>query len=89
MKTQKTEVLKYLENHPEGLTQLQAANLFGAQRLGAIIHTLRHKDGYNIITKTKTVKTRYGGHSNVAVYQLKENIWEETQESQQLKGIER
>lgn len=70
-RTQIGDVKKYLENHKNGITSLDAIRLFGATRLSGIIWTLR-KDGMNIITENKDVKNRYGGVSRVACYKLVE-----------------
>lgn len=69
-KTQKSEILKYMETHKSGITSLQAIEMFGATRLSGIIHDMRKRDGLNIITEIKNVKNRYGGVSSIAVYKL-------------------
>lgn len=70
MNTQINDVKKYLETHSEGITSLQAIQMFGATRLSGIIYVLRNKHGMNIITENKTVKNRYGSTSNIAVYKV-------------------
>lgn len=69
-KTQIGEIKKYLETHKKGITSLEAINLFGATRLSGIIYVLKHKHGMNIVTESKTVKTRYNRNTSVAVYKL-------------------
>ena len=61
--SQKDNVLKHLKQHGM-ITPLDALKLYGAFRLGAIIHTLRHEDGYNI--KTDLAK----GDAKYAIYSL-------------------
>lgn len=70
MKTQISDVKKFFETHPEGLTSKQAFDNFGATRLPAIVHTLRKKHGMNIVTYSEIVPNRYGGLSHVALYKL-------------------
>ena len=59
-KTQKSEVLKYMQTH-KGITSIQAIEKFGATRLPDIIYRLQ-KDGYHFkkeqITK-KSHRTSY------------------------------
>lgn len=69
-KTQINEVKKYLETHKKGLTSIEAIEMFGATRLSGIIHTLRRREGMNIETENKVVKTRYGHTTVVANYKL-------------------
>ena len=61
--TQKDKVLEHLKTHGM-ITPLDALKLYGAFRLGAIIHTLRHEDGYSI--KTDLAK----GDAKYAIYSL-------------------
>lgn len=69
-KVTKTDKVKdYLENHPGGITSLQAINLFGATRLSDIIYRLK-KDGMKISTTIVPVKDRYGSTCHVALYKL-------------------
>lgn len=71
MRTQISDIKKYIEEHPEGITSLKAINLFGCTRLADAIFRLR-KEPYNmnIVTMSKVVPNRYGGVSHVAVYKL-------------------
>ena len=62
-------VLQHLKEHGS-ITSYEAFRLYGATRLSAIIHTLRHKEGYNIVSHYKRVKTRNGFQTNIAVYKL-------------------
>lgn len=70
MKTQLSEIKTYIENHPEGLTSLEAIHLFGCTRLSGQIHRLKKNHGMNIITEMVRKKNRYGGESIVALYKL-------------------
>ena len=67
-KTQKSEVLKYMQTH-KGITSIQAIEKFGATRLSDIIFRLR-KDGYDIETEQITTKNRYGHAVTYAKYSL-------------------
>lgn len=69
-KTQQSEIIKYLKTHKDGLTQIEATELFGNTRLSSTIYNLRYKHHMNIKTEDKVVKNRYGGVSVVAVYKL-------------------
>ena len=71
-RTQTSDVIKYLRNHPKtGLTQITATEKFGATRLSGIIHRLRRK-GMDIETIMKPVKNRYGDTTEVGYYILHE-----------------
>ena len=69
MKTQRQEILNFLKTHKKGLTSLEAFERFGATRLSGHIFELK-KQGHNISSNNKLVKTRYGRSVNVAVYKL-------------------
>ena len=62
-------VLQHLIEHGN-ITSYEAIKLYGATRLSAIIHTLRHRDGYIITTTFETVTTRYGIKTKIARYKL-------------------
>ena len=62
-KTQKQNVIYHLKNIGP-LTPLDALRLYGVFRLGAIIHTLRHEECYDIST------TLNKGDKNYAIYKL-------------------
>ena len=64
-KSQKDNVLEHLKQHGM-ITPLDALKFYGAFRLGAIIHTLRHEDGYNIKTDIANGDAKY------AIYSLEE-----------------
>ena len=55
------------------ITPTEAIKEVGTQRLSAIIHTLRHKEGWAIDTVICTGKTRFGHVCNYAKYVLKES----------------
>lgn len=69
--TQNQKVLKYLQTHKRGLTQRQADDLFGIERLGGRIWDLRH-EGYSIKTTMIAVKNRFGDTCHVARYTLED-----------------
>ena len=48
--SKKEKVLLYMKTYGS-ITQKDAIDLFNAYRLSAIIHDLKHKDGYDITTK--------------------------------------
>lgn len=50
--SQTSMILKYLQEHPAGLTQMDAITMFGCTRLAARIADIRH-DGYNVISDTE------------------------------------
>lgn len=56
--SQNSMIARYIEEHDEGITPIDALNLFGCFRLSARISDLRH-DGYNIVSirETKNGKT--------------------------------
>ena len=71
MKSQNERILKYLQTHRRGITQLQALEKFGVLRLSGRIHNLREQ-GYPIMTNIIEVTNRYGEISRVAEYRLME-----------------
>ena len=68
-KSQKSEILRYLQTHKRGITSLQAIELFGATRLSDIIFRLR-KEGHDIRKEMITKKNRYGHVTTYACYKL-------------------
>lgn len=74
---QRDLIKKYLQEHPEGMTSLDAFANFGATRLSGIIYSLKHKDNLNIITEIENVKTRYKV-TPIARYKLVEGVHHET-----------
>ena len=64
--TQKELVLKHLEENKK-INPLEALNLYGSFRLGAIIHVLR-QEGYDIETKSKSNGVK---RNHFAEYHLK------------------
>ena len=59
MKTQRDIILEYLQENENGITQLEATNLFGFTRLSAIIYDLK-KQGYTFTTTREKGVNRYG-----------------------------
>ena len=70
-KTQKEAVLQHLKTG-KTLTQEEAYNKIGTQRLGAIIFNLR-KDGYAIESIPLKGKNRFGNNVNLCKYCLVDN----------------
>ena len=68
-KTQRSEVLRYLENNKKGITSMEEFAMFGATRLSAIVFDLR-KDGHKIVSEDKKVKDRFGHTTVVSNYKL-------------------
>ncbi len=71
-KTKKAAIRKHLEEHKNGITSLEAINLYGDTRLSGTIYYLKHKDNLNIVSEDETVKTRYGNTTTVTRYKLVE-----------------
>lgn len=67
--SKKDRVLEYLKTHDEGITSLEAINMFGATRLSDIIFRLK-KEGYIFKTESVSVKDRYDTKVTVARYKL-------------------
>lgn len=70
--TQISEIKKYLETHPDGLTSMDAIRMFGATRLADIIFRLKYKYGMNIVTVREVGKNRYGKSTHYAIYKIGE-----------------
>ena len=66
--TQNERILSYIEEKGS-ITQLEALNELGVMRLASRISDLKRK-GYNIISKTETVKNRYGEKCSIKRYSL-------------------
>ena len=69
--SQNERILKYMQTHKRGITQLKALEKFGVLRLSGRIHDLREM-GYPIMTNMIEVPNRYGEISRVAEYRLVE-----------------
>lgn len=69
-KTQRSEVLSYLKTH-DAMTSKQAYDLFGAERLAAIVHYFR-KHGHLIDSIDCTGKNRYDETTNYTKYKYVE-----------------
>lgn len=66
--TQTKIVLKHLQTYGK-ITSWEAIEEYGITRLGSRIYDLR-KEGYQIKSRSETVKTRLGNKTNIAVYEL-------------------
>lgn len=71
MKSQNERILKYLQTHKRGITQLQALEKLGVLRLSGRIYDLRDQ-GYEIATNIIEVQNRFGETAKVAEYRLVE-----------------
>ena len=68
MKTKKQMVLAHLKSHPtSGITSMEAFEKYNCTRLATAIESLRHDDGYDIVTHM--IKPEKG--SNYARYVLR------------------
>lgn len=72
MKTQCQMVIEHINDYGS-ITSLEAINKYGITRLGSVIHILRRKDGYNILSKNETSKNKYGRKVTYSRYYFKEN----------------
>lgn len=68
-KNQLTEVYTYMQNHGS-ITEQEAFNNIGAERLSALIYDLRHIYGIEIVTENITVKDRFGTIKTVGRYKF-------------------
>tara|TARA_R100000655_G_scaffold62833_2_gene101315 strand:+ start:349 stop:624 length:276 start_codon:yes stop_codon:yes gene_type:complete len=68
-RTQKQAVLEYLKTG-KTITQAEATELCGTQRLGAIIYNLRHKSGFDIYKIDCKGTNRFGHNTNYCKYIL-------------------
>lgn len=71
MTTQKEMILEYLRTH-DGITPLQALELFGCMRLGARIADLK-AEGHKIETTMISVRKEDGRAKQYACYHLEES----------------
>lgn len=72
MKTQCQMVIDHM-NRNGSITSIEAMKKYGITRLGSVIHILRRKEDYNILSKNETSKNRYGRKVTYSRYFLKEN----------------
>jgi hypothetical protein len=70
--TQKERVLTYLLEHKEGITSLEAFNLFSIMQLPKRIFDLRN-DGWKITSIPKEGVNRLGQPVQFVVYKLEDN----------------
>ena len=70
-KTQHERVLDYLKAHKEGMTSLDAFNLYGIMQMPKRIFILRNL-GYKIMSMSETGKNRFGETVHYTRYVLKE-----------------
>ena len=70
IRTQTKDVLNYLKEHEEGISSMEAWELFHITRLADVIFKLR-KRGHNIVTEIKIGNGVYGFYT-YAVYRLEE-----------------
>jgi len=75
-RTQTEDIVQHLEEFGH-ITSWEAIKEYGATRLSAIIHNLRHKRGMNIVSEDMTVVNRYGRSVPIAKYKLVRKIQQE------------
>ena len=80
--SQKKKVISWLKSG-KTLTPLEALNNGMGMRLGAIIHTLRHEEGMDIVNLNKRSGDRY------AEYKLMSKVEEEPEPSLELGNTNR
>ena len=66
--TQNDRILDYIAENGS-ITQLEALTELGVMRLASRISDLKRK-GYNIVSKTVTVKNRYGEKCSIKRYRM-------------------
>lgn len=67
--TQRERVLNHLKANPNGITSLDAIEVYGITRLSAVIFNLR-AEGYSIATTEETGRNRFGEATRYARYKL-------------------
>ena len=67
--TQTEDIVRHLKEFGH-ITSWEAIKEYGATRLSAIIHNLRHNRGMNIISEDVAKVTRYGRTVHIAKYKL-------------------
>lgn len=68
--TQTQLILDHLQKYGK-ITTWEAITEYGITRLGSRIYDLR-KEGYQIKSRSETVKTRLGNKTNIAIYELED-----------------
>jgi len=68
-RTQTEDVIRHLEEFGH-ITSWEAIKEYGATRLSAIIHNLRHKHGMNIVSEDMLVTNRYERQVSIVKYKL-------------------
>lgn len=68
--TQREMILQHLQRFG-GITEREASNYYGCDRLSARIWELIHEDGYDIVGEYERVSTRHG-KATVKRYRLNE-----------------
>jgi hypothetical protein len=69
LKTQKSELLRYFKKGM-WISQDKCKELTGSTRLSALMFDLRHKDGYEFISRKKKITNRYGNPCIYTEYKL-------------------
>lgn len=85
MKTQRSEIAKYLVKVRHSITSAEAVDKFGCYRLSARIQELKDM-GFSITMTVKSSPNRYGYNSNFAEYRMantnhNRNLYREIYES--------
>ena len=70
--TQRDVILQHLKDH-KTITSWQAIMEYGITRLATRIWELKNDHGYDFYTEYKSVKTRLGKNTSIAVYSFPED----------------
>lgn len=68
LNSQCNRLVDYLNEHPKGITQIEALNELGILRLASRISEL--KDDFLIVKETETVMNRFGEECRIKRYRL-------------------
>ncbi len=66
--TQREIILKHFKNH-KTVSSWEAIMEYGITKLNSVVYHLR-QDGYIISSENKTVTTRLGNQTTIAIYEL-------------------
>ena len=73
LKSQWETIFYYLQTTRQRITSWQAIQKFGFTRLAAIVKEIEYHTGITLQRESKTIKTQYGGTTNITEYWYGEN----------------